>query len=108
MKKTLIIIVAVIAILLIGVTVEHYYGDNIYGAFAFAKSDVIQISENEYRVPKDDPEVLNEYMHNQGWRYTEQLGSTIIFENKNQKAYCSLSFKEFYAQYDVTYETIEQ
>jgi len=107
MKKPLIII-AVLAILVIGVTVEHYYGDNIYGAFAFAKSDVVQISENQYRVPKDNPEVFNEYMHNQGWTYKEQLGSTIIFENKNQKAYCTLSFKDLYAQYDITYETIEQ
>ncbi|MDD6727668.1 MAG: hypothetical protein PUE08_00395 [Eubacteriales bacterium] len=104
MKKVLSIIAVIIVLVCIAVPVEHFYGDNIYALFAFSKSDVVQVSENVYKVPKDNPEKFQEYMLSNGWEFTDQLGTTAVYEKDGTKAYCDVDFKEFYAQYTVTYE----
>ena len=84
--------------------IEHYYGDNIYAAFAFKDSDVIKVNESTYRAPKDNYKVFDTYMADNGWFFKEQLGSMYVFENDEKYANCLLEFKEFYALYSVTYE----
>ena len=106
MKKRIIIIISVGILLVVvfaGLYVEHYYGDNIYAAFAFRDSNVIKVDDNTFRAPKDDYQKFTEYMLGEGWRMKDRLGSMLIFENDEQTAECSEEFKEFYAEYNVTY-----
>lgn len=105
MKKSIITVGIILALIIVALTIEHYYGDNIYGAFAFRNEDVIKISDSKYRTHKDKPECFNEYMKKQGWTFVDQMGSCITFENDTQKVDCFLDFKEFYAEYNVTYRS---
>lgn len=108
MKLKFLNVLGVIALLLFIVyPVEHYWGDNIYGFFAFSKEDVVQVAENEYRFPKDEPETFSQYMKTQGWTYVDQLGSATIYTKDNVKATCFTSFKEFYGKVIVDYENID-
>ena len=84
--------------------VEHYYGDNIYGAFVFKDSKVVKVNDSTYKAPKDNFRAFDEYMINNGWYFKEQMGSMYIYENDEKYANCLLEFKEFYALYTVTYE----
>lgn len=105
MKKTIITIAIIIAMIIVALPIEHYYGDNIYGAFAFRNEDVIKVSDSKYITHKDKPECFDEYMKKQGWSFVDRMGSCIIFENDTQIANCVNEFKEFYAEYNVTYES---
>lgn len=107
MKKKIILSICIIIILIVvAVPIEHFFGDNVYGAFAFAKEDVVKISENEYRTYKDKPELFTEYMENQGWKFIDRGGTILFFEKDGQQAYCDIDFKEFYAVMEVTYSNI--
>ena len=106
MNKRITIILIVLAIIIVVLPIEHNYGDNIYGYFAFRNEDVMKISDSKYRTHKDNPEYFYKYMERQGWSLTDELGSCKIFEKDGKRANCILHFKEFYAEYDVTYEII--
>lgn len=109
MKKKVILSICIIVILMVvAVPIEHFFGDNIYGIFAFAKEDVVKVSKNEYRTHKDKPELFTEYMKNQGWKFVDQGGTILFFEKDEQRAYCDIDFKEFYAVMEVTYDKTDK
>lgn len=111
-KVLSIILVVILLLILIALPIEKYYGDDIYASIAFSESEVVQVIENIYRVPKDNPNVFYEYMVDQGWRYVEQLGTTTVFERNGERVSCDLEFKELYAVYKVSHNgfnrTIDQ
>lgn len=111
-KTVLILSILIAALCLAFISVEHFYGDDMYAKIFFAESEIVQVNENVFRVPKDNPEVFTEYMCNHNWIYVTQRGNTKIFEQDNTKAYCSLEFKELYAVYKIKYgdstRTIEE
>jgi len=102
MKKNIILIVLLIAV--VAFPMVHYLGDNIYGAFAFSKSDVIQVDENTYRCSKDNYKDFINYMKDNGWIFVEQLGAGYRFKKDNKKVICIHSAKKFYAKWELYYE----
>ena len=109
MKKKVILSICIIIILIVvAAPIEHFFGDNIYGIFAFAKEDVVKISENEYKTHKDKPELFTEYMENQGWKFIDQGGTILFFEKGEQRACCDIDFKEFYAVMEITYDNTDK
>lgn len=99
--KAMVIIVLAVCVLF---PVEHFWGDNIYGLFAFAKSDVVEIEENTYKTPKDDAEVFIEYMEKGGWECYDQGGNTYFLKKGDRLASCSVDYKEFYSVWTVDYD----
>lgn len=103
-KKVRKIVFALVMAILISISffVVNIYGDNIYDIFVFSKSDVLEISKNEFRVSKNNTEAFEEYMLSQGWYYNGDTKSG-VFENDNQKAFCTYIEKRFYVQFYVKY-----
>lgn len=101
MKKLIKVIIIVFLLACVVAPIEHFYGDNIYNIFVFAKEPVVQINENTYKTAKDCPELFVEYMQDEGWKFIEQGGSFFFFERDNKKAICEVDFKEFYSEWTV-------
>lgn len=102
--KTLVgVFVASLLVIFIAFFVYNSYGDDIYSAIAFSESEVVQINENVYRVPKDNTDAFMEYMANQGWSIITQYGEKTVFEKGDKKANCKLEMKNLYAVYNVSY-----
>ena len=109
-KKKIIIGTVVLLFLMCLVPIEHYYGDNIYGALMYGEYDVKKISDSTYHVSKDRPvEAFNEYMESQGYEFVDQMGAGVFYGNESCKKMFDFDFKEFYAEFElVSTETIEE
>lgn len=105
MKKFIKAMVIIVLLVCVLVPVEHFWGDNIYGLFAFAKSDVVEIEKNTYKTPKDDAEVFIDYMEKDGWELYDQGGSTYFLKKGDRLASCSVDYKEFYSIWTVDYDS---
>lgn len=105
MKKIIAIAVSIVIIICVSVFVFHYYSDNIYGAFAFNDTDVIEVDDNVYRCPKDNPDAFIDYMKDNGWteNENEQMGAMLVFDKGDKKAFCVRSIDYFYTEYTVEY-----
>lgn len=99
MKKLITVLIVVVILAAILLPIEHYYGDNIYGFFKFKDSPVVQTDENTYICSKDNPEDFLDYMKDDGWNVSDQMGMLYTFEKDGEKIYYCLYFKEFYAQW---------
>ncbi len=109
-KKKIIIGTVVLLFLMCLVPIEHYYGDNIYGALMYGEYDVKKISDSVYHVSKDrSVDAFNEYMESQGYEFLEQLGASVLYENESCKKVFDIDFKEFYAEFElVSTEAIKE
>lgn len=105
MKKAIIIIISVLIVGTALAGAAYLYGDNIYTALVFSESNIIEVEENVFRVPKDSPEIFREYMEEQGWSCNEeaQMGSMYVYEKGNQRAECIRHILNFYAEFRVCY-----
>ena len=99
LKKLLTIIIILVILTSILLPVEHNYGDNIYGFFKFKDSPVVQVDEETYICSKDNCENFIDYMKNDGWNVSDQMGMLYTFEKDGEKTDYRLYFKEFYAQW---------
>lgn len=83
----------------------HYLGDNVYSMFVFTKNDVIEVEDNVYHCPKDNPDAFIDYMKDNGWilNENEQMGAMLVFEKGNKRATAIQSFELLYTEYDVEY-----
>lgn len=104
MKKFLTFFIILVVLAAVVLPVEHYYGDNIYGFFAFSDSPVIKVKDDTYRCGKDTVEDFVEYMKNDGWDFVDQMGSGYFFEKGDERVICIVSIKEFYAEWKVSNE----
>ena len=101
-KKKIIAGIVVILFLLCLVPVEHFYGDNIYGAIVYKEYDVKKINDHIYHAAKDRPaEAFTEYMESQGYNFCDQLGAGLIYQNDSCQKLFVLTFKEFYAELEL-------
>lgn len=103
MIKTLVVFALFLIVIIVAFLVYNSYGDDIYSAIAFSESEVVQINENVYRVPKDNTDAFVKYMANQGWTCIAQYGKKIVFEKDDKKANCKLEMKNLYAVYNINY-----
>lgn len=110
MKKKIIIGAVVLIFMFCLVPIEHYYGDNIYGALVYKEYDVKQVSDTIFHVSKDrHVEAFNEYMESQGYKFLDQMGAGVLYGNEACQKFFVIEFKKLYAEFELmSTEAIEE